>query len=383
MRGKRVLVRVDFNVPVDPQSGLVTDASRIQEALPTLTALLEQGAQVIAMSHRGRPVGPDPTLSLEVVLPIVRSFLPYPVSFVNDIVSTSAHEAAVALKPGEMLLLQNLRFDPGEEANSHEFAGKLASLADVYVDDAFGTAHRMNASIVGVPAYLPSYAGKLMEKEVDALNRIVSHPRRPYWAVMGGAKVSDKLPLLEPLLDAVDGLVVGGELASCFMAAQGYSLGRSPLSEPNIALAAKILAKANALGVPLIVPIDLVLALEFHNGAAFRIASAADVQPGEFAVDIGPQSLQEIRAVLAGAKTVVWNGPMGVFEWNNCAQGTLGLAAFLADSDASVIIGGGDTVAAVYKAGVSDRIADLSTGGGATLQYLAGKDLPGLEVLAK
>ncbi|MCL4493631.1 MAG: phosphoglycerate kinase [Firmicutes bacterium] len=382
VRGKRILVRVDFNVPLDPATGQITDDSRIQGSLPTLGRLLEQGGRVIAMSHRGRPQKPNPQDSLQPVVDYLRNHLTCPVHFAPDIQSEPAVvQASQDLKPGELLVLENLRFHPGEKANSREFAQFLASLGDIYVNDAFGTAHREDASIVGVPEWLPAYAGLLMAQELDALNQILTHPRRPYWAIIGGAKVSDKVKLLARLLDLVDGLVIGGGMANTFLAAQGYEMGRSLVEADAIGTAKDLLAAARSQGIPVILPTDVIAARKFAADAPGHRVALQDLGPEDMALDIGPATIQTIVTALSPAHTVLWNGPMGVFEFDAFAQGTLAVARDLATLEAAVVVGGGDSVAAVNKAGVKDRLTHISTGGGATLRYLEGEDLPGIRAL--
>lgn len=381
IRGKRVLVRVDFNIPVDPMTDAMTDDSRIQGALPTLTKLLQQGGRVIAISHRGRPKSNDPKDSLRPVATYLQEHLSFPVHFVDEVRSPAVTLACQALNPGELLVLENLRFEPGEKTNSREFAHYLASLAEIYVNDAFGTAHREDASIVGVPQWLPAYAGLLMSRELDTLDQILTKPHRPYWAIIGGAKVSDKVTLLARLVELVDGLVIGGGMANTFLHARGYDLGKSLVESDAVTTAQDLMTRAKAQGIPIILPTDVVLAKEFKHDAPFRVTDIGDIQADEMALDIGPQTVNAIVAALEEAKTVLWNGPMGVFEFDTFAQGTLSIAHALATLDAAVVVGGGDSVAAANKAGVKDQLTHISTGGGATLRYLEGQDLPGVRAL--
>lgn len=380
LRGKRVLVRVDFNVPVN-SAGEITDQTRINGALPTLRELLEQGARVVIMSHRGRPKEPNSKDSLNVVVPTLQAALKCPVRFVDQVVGERAVKASQALLPGEVLVLENLRFDPREKANDPEFSRQLASLADLYVNDAFGTAHRKDASIVGVPQYIPSYVGRLMERELHALGEILGNPARPYWAIIGGAKVSDKVTLLTRLVGLADGLVIGGGMANTFLAAQGYRLGASKVEPEAVQVAREILDEARSRNVSIVLPVDLVVATAFQEDAPNRVTTPDRVQEDEMALDVGPRSVEAIETALSEAKTVLWNGPMGVFEWERFAGGTLGVARILAEIPAAVVVGGGDSVAAASKAGVKDRLTHVSTGGGATLEFLEGKVLPGIEVL--
>ncbi|AUW93032.1 phosphoglycerate kinase [Sulfobacillus sp. hq2] len=379
--GKRVLVRVDFNVPIDAATGEITDDSRIQGSLPTLDALVEQGARVIAVSHRGRPKGPSAKDSLAPVVAYLQKLRTYPVKLTGEARSDEAVQAVEALQPGELLVLENLRFDPGETANDPELARRLASFADLYVNDAFGTSHRQHASIVGVPKYLPAYAGELMAEELDHLDRVLAHPTRPYWAIIGGAKVSDKVKLLSRLLELVDGIIIGGGMANTFLAAQGYSMGASLVEEGVIPEATRLLEQAQAKGVTVVLPKDVLVAKEFRADTPYRAALVTDIHADEMALDIGPRTVETIIAALQPAQTVLWNGPMGVFEFEAFAQGTIQVAQALAALNVSVVVGGGDSVAAVSKAGVKDKMTHISTGGGATLRYLEGEELPGIQAL--
>ncbi|AUW93897.1 phosphoglycerate kinase [Sulfobacillus sp. hq2] len=378
---KRILVRVDFNVPIDPQTGYVGDETRIQAVLPTLNQLLRAGARVVVMSHKGRPHGWDETQSLAPVVRYVQSLLDYPVRFIDSIVSDETTEAVNALKPGEMLILQNLRFDPREQANDPEFAKALAALGDAYVDDAFSTAHRSDASIVGIPQYLPAYAGHLMETEVMTLEHILGRPARPYWAIVGGAKVPDKLAMLLRLVDKLDGLVLGGAMATTFLAAKGYPIGRSLYGQGLETQALDILSKAQARHVPVILPEDVMVAPAIGPNVPSRLCALDDVHDDEHIVDIGPMTVQRMAEAIEASRTVLWNGPMGVFEYDAFAYGTLMVANKVADMRCAVVVGGGDTVAAIAKAGVSSRMTHISTGGGALLQWVEGEELPGLRVL--
>lgn len=379
--GKRVLVRVDFNVPTDPQTGYIGDETRIQAILPTLSTLLHDGARVIVMSHKGRPRGWDESESLAPVVHYLQSVVPYPVRFVDSIISGETTEAVNALKPGEMLVLQNLRFDPREKANDPGFARALASLGDVYVDDAFSTAHRADASIVGIPQYLPAYAGHLMETEVETLERLLGRPAVPYWAIVGGAKVPDKLLMLSRLMDKLNGLVLGGAMANTFLAAQGHSLGHSLRGQGMEGQAKDILDKAQTQHIPVLLPEDVIVAPAVGPNVPSRLCLVDDIHEDEMIVDIGPATVQKIVQAIEPAKTLLWNGPMGVFEYDAFSYGTIALANKVADLNCSVVIGGGDTVAAITKAGVTARITHISTGGGALLQWVEGEELPGLQAL--
>lgn len=378
---KRVLVRVDFNVPTDPQTGYIGDETRIQAVLPTLNTLLHDGARVIVMSHKGRPRGWDESESLAPVVRYLQSVLAYPVRFVDSIISDETTEAVNALKPGEMLVLQNLRFDPREKANDPGFARLLASLGDLYVDDAFSTAHRADASIVGVPQYLPAYAGHLMKTEVETLERLLGRPALPYWAIVGGAKVPDKLLMLSRLMDKLNGLVLGGAMANTFLAAQGHSLGHSLRGQGMEGQAKDLLDKAQSQHIPILLPEDVIVAPAVGPNVPSRLCSVDDIHEDEMIVDIGPATVQKIVQAIEPAKTLLWNGPMGVFEYEAFAYGTIALANKVADLNCSVVIGGGDTVAAITKAGVTARITHISTGGGALLQWVEGEELPGLQAL--
>ncbi|MBX5467870.1 MAG: phosphoglycerate kinase [Firmicutes bacterium] len=384
LAGKRVLVRVDFNVPIDRDRGVIEDDARIVESLPTIRYLLDRGAAVILLSHWGRPRGWDPRASLGPVARRLQELLaPVPVAFVDDVAGEAAQAAARALAPGAVLLLENVRFDPRETAGDDSLARALAQLADAYVDDAFGAAHRAHASIVGVPRYLPAAAGFLMQAELRALDEILGHPARPYWAIIGGAKVSDKAVLLEELLRKVDGLVIGGAMANTFLAADGVDVGRSKVEVDAFEAARHLLDTARRRGIPVLLPVDVVVAAAFAADAPHRVTAVDAIGSDEMALDIGPKTVAAIGEALAGAATVFWNGPMGVFEWPPFAEGTLGVAHLLAELGAQVVVGGGDSLAAVTRAGVRDRLTHVSTGGGASLEYLEGKPLPGVEALRR
>jgi len=375
-----VLLRVDFNVPVD-EAGRITDDTRIQAALPTIRELRDKGAKVIVMSHRGRPKGPDPALSLRVAADRLGELLKTPVSFVAAVVGPQVGEAVRQLEPGHVLVLENLRFEPGEKSGDRAFAEQLASYGEIYVNDAFGAVHRPDASVSQLPAILPGYAGRLLAREVEVLEELLGHPTRPYWAIVGGSKVSDKVRLLGRLIDQVDGLVIGGGMANTFLVAQGYQLGASKVEQDAVELAHQLLKQAESRQVPVILPRDLVVATGFRPDAPHRTASPDAVLAEEMALDVGPETVADVLQTLKSARTVFWNGPMGVFEWEAFSQGTLAVARGLAELDATVVVGGGDSVAAVTKAGVKDRLTHISTGGGATLELLEGKQLPGLEAL--
>ncbi len=383
LAGKCALVRVDFNVPMDPESKTITDDTRMRAALPTIRWLLGQNARVILMSHLGRPKGPDPKFSLRPVAEHLARLLARPVGFVGELVGPAVKQAVAKLEPGDVLMLENVRFHPGETKNDPELARQLASLADVYVDDAFGSAHRAHASVAGVPAFLPSAAGLLMERELAMLGDVLGSPERPYWAIIGGAKVSDKVALLDRLVATADGLVIGGGMANTFLAAEGYHLGASKVEAEAAAKAKTLLEQARERGVPIGLPVDLVVAEAFAPDSAHHVTTPDRVGDDELALDIGPATVEKIGQWLAAARTVFWNGPMGVFEWEAFSSGTIGVASALAESTAKVVVGGGDSVAAVAKAGIADRLTHVSTGGGAALEFLEGKALPGVLALAK
>ena len=380
--GKRVFVRVDYNVPMD-KAGNITDDTRISATLPTLTYLLKQGASLILGAHFGRPKnGPTPEFSLAPVAKHLSSLLGKEVKFASDCVGPVAEAAAQALQPGEVLMLENLRFHPEEEKNDPVFAKGLAALADVAVNDAFGVSHRAHASVEGITKFLPAVAGFLMEKELDFLGRAVTNPERPYVAIIGGAKVSDKIGVIANLLTKVDALLIGGGMANTFIAAQGYSVGKSLVEPDKIPLAKDLIAQAKASGVKLLLPSDVVVAEKFASDAAHRVVAVSAIGAEEMALDIGPASSAAFAQTLADAKTVVWNGPMGVFEMDAFAKGTEFVAQAVAHSQAVSIVGGGDSVAALEKVGLADQITHISTGGGASLEFLEGKVLPGVAALA-
>ncbi len=381
VKGKRVFVRVDYNVPMD-KAGNITDDTRISATLPTLTYLLAQGASLVLGAHFGRPKnGPTPEFSLAPVAAHLSSLLGKEVKFASDCVGPVAEAAAKALQPGEVLMLENLRFHPEEEKNDPAFAKGLAALADVAVNDAFGVSHRAHASVEGITKFLPAVAGFLMEKELDFLGRAVTNPERPYVAIIGGAKVSDKIGVIANLLTKVDALLIGGGMANTFIAAQGFSVGKSLVEPDKIPLAKDLIAQAKASGVKLLLPSDVVVAEKFAADAANRVVAADAIGPEEMALDIGPASSAAFAQALANAKTIVWNGPMGVFEMDAFAKGTEFVAQAVAHSQAVSIVGGGDSVAALEKVGLADKITHISTGGGASLEFLEGKILPGVAAL--
>ena len=383
LAGKRVFLRVDLNVPLE--AGRVAEDTRIRAVLPTIEHCLKAGASVILASHLGRPKGTvDPRYSLKPVAVRLEELLGRPVPLLPDCVGPEVEAAAAALKPGETVLLENLRFHAGEEANDPEFARRLAALADVYVNDAFAAAHRAHASTEGITRFLqPAAAGLLMARELEALGRIFERPEQPVAAVLGGAKVSDKLALVEHLLARVDTLLIGGGMAFTFLAALGYGVGRSLLEAERLEAARAILGRARSLGVRMRLPVDVVAASAPDSAEGIRTVGVREIPDDLMGLDVGPLTVAQFGAALQGAKTVVWNGPMGVFEKPAFAAGTLGLARAVAGCGAFSVIGGGDTIAAVRQAGVTDRIGYISTGGGAFLEFLEGRTLPGVAALSE
>jgi phosphoglycerate kinase len=375
--GRRVLVRNDFNVPLE--DGKVTDALRVRAAVPTLRWLLDHGARVICCSHLGRPKGRrDPKYSLEPVRPVLASELGAEVAFVDDVAGDQAGQAAEALGDSQVLLLQNLRYEPGEEKNDPQLADRLASLAEVYVDDAFGAAHRAHASVVGVAERLPTYAGFLLAGEVKELSRLLEDPERPFVAVLGGSKVSDKLAVLDNLLGRVDSLVVGGGMCFTFLAAKGHEIGDSLFEPDQVEAVRRLLETAEGQGKPVLLPTDVVVAREVSEDAEARTVPAEGIEAGWKGLDIGPETAKAFAAAVAGARTVFWNGPMGVFELAPFAAGTKAVAEAVAAADGYTAVGGGDSAAALAELGLADRVDHLSTGGGASLELLEGKTLPGV-----
>jgi phosphoglycerate kinase len=380
--GTRVLVRCDFNVPLDGE-GHITEDLRIRATLPTVTELLDGGAALILCSHLGRPKGaPDPRFSLAPVGQRLADLLDRDVLFVDDVVGRDARAAASAVAPGSVVLLQNLRFEPGETANDPAFADALASLGDAYVDDAFGAAHRAHASVVGVPERLRSRAaGRLLQREVEVLSKVRDDPEHPFVAILGGAKVSDKLAVVDALLDRVDALLVGGAMAFSFLAVQGASVGRSLVEPDRYDDVRAALAKASEKGVLIQLPEDVVVAAEASLDARRETVPADRIPNGTIGLDVGPRTVEEFARTLADAKTVLWNGPMGMFELEPFAGGTRGVAQAVAAVDAFTVAGGGDSVAALRKLDLADAVDHLSTGGGASLEFIEGRDLPGIAAL--
>jgi phosphoglycerate kinase len=380
--GKRVLVRVDFNVPLDKETRRILDDTRIRAALPTINYLRERQATTVLVSHLGRPDGQVvESARLAPVAARLAELLGAPVPCATDVVGPSAEATVAAMQPGDVVMLENVRFEPGEEQNDAAFAKQLAAFGDVYVNDAFGTAHRAHASTAGVAAYLPAVAGFLMEKEIDYLGRIVTKPQPPVAAIIGGAKISSKIAVLQHLLSKVNTLLIGGGMASTFLKARGVGVGSSLVEDDQLATAQAVIADAGRRGVKLGLPTDAVIADRFAADAASKTIDIHNVPEGWMVLDIGPKTVAEYEAKLRGVKTVVWNGPMGVAEWEAFAHGSNAVARFLAKLDASVVIGGGETVALVTELGLAGEYAHVSTGGGASLEFLEGKELPGVTAL--
>ena len=380
--GKKILLRCDFNVPQDKETGAITSDKRIVAALPTIRYLLEKKAAVIACSHLGKPKGEWKTkLSLAPVAQRLSELLGQEVIFAKDIVGEDAKAKAAALQGGQIMLLENLRFDPREEKNDPSFAEELASMAELYVSDAFGTVHRAHASTAGVAAYLPAVSGLLVAKELEVMGGALNNPKRPFVAVLGGAKVSDKIGVINNLLDKADTIIIGGGMAYTFAKAQGGSIGKSLCEEDKLDYAREMIAKAEKNGVKLLLPSDTMAADDFSNDAKRQVVSTMAIPDGWEGMDIGPDTIRTFCDAVKGAGTVVWNGPMGVFEFENFAAGTCAMAQALADSGAITIVGGGDSAAAVEQMGFADKITHISTGGGASLEFLEGLELPGVACL--
>ncbi|NLL18419.1 MAG: phosphoglycerate kinase [Clostridia bacterium] len=381
LSGKKVLVRVDFNVPL--QEGQITDDTRIRAALPTIKYLQDQQARIILVSHLGRPKGQvNAKYSLAPVADRLGDLLGQKVIFSQEIIGPQVREAVEALEPGQVMLLENIRFLPGEEKNDPDLAKELASLAALFVNDAFGTAHRAHASTAGVAAYLPAAAGMLLEKEIEVMGGALTDPRRPFIAILGGAKVSDKIGVIKNLLTKVDHLIIGGGMANTFLKAKGYAVGKSLLEEDKVELAKSLLAEAEEKGVSLHLPEDVVIAPSLDAPDRSREVPVDQVPEDQMILDIGSNTGRRYGEIIKTARTVVWNGPMGVFEVDAFAKGTEAVAQAMAQVDGVTIIGGGDSVAAVEKVGVADKMSHISTGGGASLEFLEGKELPGVAALA-
>ena len=382
VKGKKVLCRCDFNVPQDKATGAITDDKRIVAALPTLKYLLEQGAAVIACSHLGKPKGEwKESLTLAPVAERLSQLLGQEVIFAKDIIGEDAQAKAAALKPGQIMLLENLRFDKGEEANDPAFAKALASLADVYVSDAFGTVHRAHASTAGVAAYLPAVSGFLIQKELEIMGGALANPKRPLVAILGGAKVSSKIGVINNLLDIADTIIIGGGMAYTFIKAMGGTVGTSLLEEDRLDYCTEMMDKAKAKGVKFLLPVDTLCAAEFSADAKPELVDTMAIPDDRMGMDIGPKTIALFSDAVKDAGTVIWNGPMGVFEFPAFAEGTRALAKALADTDAITIVGGGDSAAAVAQLGYADKMTHISTGGGASLEFLEGKELPGVACL--
>jgi phosphoglycerate kinase len=384
LKGKTVLMRVDFNVPIE--NGNITDDNRIVQALDSINYITDAGAKLILMSHLGRPAGePDPEFSLKPVAEHLKNLVDAPVHFADDCIGEKADKVIEEAKAGEIVLLENVRFHPEEKKNDPGFAKKLAAHADLFVNDAFGSSHRAHASVAGVTDYLkPAVSGFLLEKEIRYLEESVNNPDRPFVAILGGAKVSDKIGVIENLLDKVDTIIIGGGMTYTFYKAKGLEIGNSLLEEDKLELAKELMAKAVQAGVKFMLPVDSVVAREFSNDAEHKIVDEDGIEPGWMGLDIGPQSIVAFGNQIKHARTVVWNGPMGVFEMSNFAEGTFAVAEALAEatkSGATTIIGGGDSAAAIKKAGLEKQVSHVSTGGGASLEYLEGKELPGVSAL--
>ena len=381
--GRRVIARVDFNVPLDKE-GNITDDNRIVGALPTIKYLVENDAKLILVSHLGRPKnGPEAKYSMKPAADRLAQLLGRPVVLAADVIGPDAKAKAAALKNGEILMLENVRFHKEEEKNDPAFAKELASMAELFVNDAFGTAHRAHASTAGLADYLPAVCGFLIKKELDVMGKALENPERPFVAILGGAKVSDKISVIENLIDKVDALIIGGGMAYTFLKAQGYGIGKSLCEMDKLDLANELLAKAKAKNVRILLPLDNIVAKEFAADAAFETVDSCCIPEDAMGLDIGPKTIELFAKEVSAAKTVVWNGPMGVFEFEKFAVGTKAVAQALANSGAISIVGGGDSAAAVEQLGFADKITHISTGGGASLEFLEGKELPGIACLTE
>lgn len=380
--GKKVLVRCDFNVPLDKETGKITDNRRIRAAIPTIEYLIDHNAKVILCSHLGRPKGEfNLKYSLKPVAEELSKLLGKEVKLAKDVIGEDAEKLTSEIKEGEVVLLENVRFHKEEEENDPEFAKKLASFAEIYVNDAFGTAHRAHASTAGVADYLPAVSGFLIEKELEFLGNALDNPERPFVAILGGAKVSDKIGVIENLLDKVDTLIIGGGMAYTFYKAQGHSIGTSICEEDKIDLANDILNKAKEKNVEILLPIDNHVSAEYSNEAEDKYIDSVEIPEGFMGLDIGPKTIELFKNAIKNAKTVVWNGPLGVTEFSKFEEGTKAIAEALAETQAVTVIGGGDSAAAVEKFGLADKMTHISTGGGASLEFLEGKVLPGIACL--
>ncbi len=381
LKNKKVIVRCDFNVPQD-ENGKITDNRRIVSAIPTIKYLLEQNCKIILCSHLGRPKGEiKPELSLAPVAEELTRLLGQEVKLAKDVVGEDATKMASELQAGQVMLLENVRYEAGEEKNDPELAKKFASMAEVFVNDAFGTAHRAHASTAGIADYLPAVSGFLIEKELNFLGETINNPQRPFMAILGGRKVSDKIGVIESLLEKVDTLMIGGAMAYTFFKAQGYEVGNSICELDKVDLALELMEKAKSKGVKFMLPVDTKVGKEFDKNTESKIVKWTEIPEGWEGFDIGTETIEMYKKELEGAKTVLWNGPVGLFEFDQFAVGTNEIAKKLATLDATTVIGGGDSAAAVEKAGLADKITHISTGGGASLEFLEGKKLPGIECL--
>ena len=382
VNNKKVLVRCDFNVPIDSETGKITDNRRIRAALPTIQYLLEHNAKVILCSHLGRPKGEfNLKYSLKPVAEELSKLLNKDVKLAKDVIGESAKELTANMKEGDIVLLENVRFHKEEEQNNPEYSKALASMAEIYVNDAFGTAHRAHSSTTGVADYLPAVSGFLIEKELEFLGGALENPEHPFVAILGGAKVSDKIGVIENLLDKVDTLIIGGGMAYTFYKAQGHHIGTSICEEDKLDLARSILEKAQEKGVDLLLPIDNHVSSEYSNNGEEKMVNSTEIPDGFMGLDIGPKTIEKFEEAVKNAKTVVWNGPLGVCEFDKFATGTKEVATMLSKIDAITIIGGGDSAAAIEKLGLADKMTHISTGGGASLEFLEGKTLPGIACL--
>ena len=382
VNGKKVLVRCDFNVPIDSETGKITDNRRIRAALPTIQYLLDHNAKVILCSHLGRPKGEfNLKYSLKPVAEELSKLLNKDVKLAKDVIGESAKELTSNMKEGDIVLLENVRFHKEEEQNDPEYSKALASMAEIYVNDAFGTAHRAHSSTTGVADYLPAVSGFLIEKELEFLGGALENPKHPFVAILGGAKVSDKIGVLENLLDKVDTLIIGGGMAYTFYKAQGHHIGTSICEEDKLDLAKSILEKAQEKGVKLLLPVDNHVSSEYSNNGEDKMVDSTEIPDGFMGLDIGPKTIEKFEEAVKDAKTVVWNGPLGVCEFDKFATGTKAVATMLSKLDAITIIGGGDSAAAIEKLGLADKMTHISTGGGASLEFLEGKTLPGIACL--
>ena len=378
LKNKRVLVRADFNVPLDSE-GRITDDARIVKTLPTLQYILSQNAKLVLMSHLGRPKGKDASCSLKPVAERLTQLLNRNVELLGDCIGQDVKARVAVMKPGEVVLLENLRYHAEEEKNNPAFAKELAGLGEVYVDDAFGAAHLAHASVEGVTHYLPAVSGLLLAREIEYFEKVMTSPERPFVTILGGSKVSDKIKVIENLLPKVDALLIGGGMAYTFLKVQGQSIGNSKLDEPGLAIAKEILEKAGQMNVRIVLPVDHIAGDAFKENAQTKVVTT--IETGWMGLDIGPESVELFKKELAGAKTILWNGPVGVFEWEAFARGSRELAQAIAAGKATSIVGGGDTASAIKEFGLEDKMSHISTGGGASLEFLEGKVLPGIAAL--